>query len=300
MARPGRKWALIADANPDGVGGAYASAFRRRGINVVATATDTEGMEYLEPESGTDEGFLVTLQLDASCPGSIAAAVTQVRQLTDGHLDFLLNMSNSAYYVPLIDGDIEQAKKQFDLGVWGPLAVTKAFFPMLQASKGVVVNQVKPTGLTGLTKPFAGIGSSVQAAILNMSSVLRVELEPFGIKVVTLIADDLQAGRIDGLTGEGVSQSSPYFPIKDDADRVMASYSANKSRDMYEIANETLDQLLGEAPPSYIRKGFMAYLLPLFYWLIPTSILDSFATRSGSLDRLKRILSGAADDKKDE
>lgn len=80
----------------------------------------------------------------------------------------------------------------------------------------------------------------------------------------------------------------------------MLSYSAIKGRDKYGIAEETLDQLLSETPPAYIRKGFMAYLLPLLYWLVPTSILDSFATKRGSLGRLKRILSGDADDKKNE
>jgi NAD(P)-dependent dehydrogenase (short-subunit alcohol dehydrogenase family) len=38
--------------------------------------------------------------------------------------------------MPLLDVDIEKAKKQYEVNVWGLLAVTQAFFPMLRAAKG--------------------------------------------------------------------------------------------------------------------------------------------------------------------
>lgn len=40
--------------------------------------------------------------------------------------------------MPLIDADLEQARKQYEVNVWGVLAVTQAFFPMLKEAKGDV------------------------------------------------------------------------------------------------------------------------------------------------------------------
>ena len=36
-----------------------------------------------------------------------------------------------------MDVDLEQARKEYEVNVWGILAVTQAFFPMLKEAKGV-------------------------------------------------------------------------------------------------------------------------------------------------------------------
>ncbi|CAK3952664.1 Hypothetical predicted protein [Lecanosticta acicola] len=300
MGERRRKWALIASATAGGIGEAYAITFRRRGVNVIAAAADTNGMEYLEPEKGSDDGFLITLELDATSASSIAAAVQQIRQLTDGTLDFLINCCDSAYYVPLMDADIEQAKSQYEVCVWGLLAVTQAVFPLLRDVRGMVVNHSSVAGLQGSNRPFAGIDASANAAILHLSSTMRVELEPFGIRVVALVSGAVQTEVLDHVTGGGVPEQSAYFPIKDEIEQVMSAYSANKGRDRYQVATETIDQLLSETPPLVIRKGYMASLSALLYWLVPTWILDSWAIKQGRLDRLKLLLSGSVEEKKDE
>ena len=40
--------------------------------------------------------------------------------------------------MPLLDVDIDKAKKQYEVNNWGLLAVTQAFFPLLRAAKGTV------------------------------------------------------------------------------------------------------------------------------------------------------------------
>ena len=51
------------------------------------------------------------------------------------------------YYMPLLDVDLEQARKQYEVNVWGLLAVTQAFFPMLKEAKGTS-SQPRQTALT--------------------------------------------------------------------------------------------------------------------------------------------------------
>lgn len=40
------------------------------------------------------------------------------------------------YYMPLLDVDLAKAKRQYEVNVWGVLAVTQAFFPLLRIAKG--------------------------------------------------------------------------------------------------------------------------------------------------------------------
>ena len=87
------RWALITDVSPDELGDAVASAFLRRGVNVIATSPETAEMEYMLPPADTVvDGFLVRLPLNVTSPKSIAKAARYVNQLTDGSLDYLVSM----------------------------------------------------------------------------------------------------------------------------------------------------------------------------------------------------------------
>ena len=85
--------------------------------------------------------------------------------------------------MPLMDANIESIKRNFGVNVFGLLAVTQAFFPLLRTAKGMVVNQASISGLPGLCQPFIGAYSANKAAVVDLSNTLRVELVPFGIKV---------------------------------------------------------------------------------------------------------------------
>lgn len=41
---------------------------------------------------------------------------------------------------PLLDVEMEWAKQVYDVNVWGPLAVTQAFAPLVIESKGIIAN----------------------------------------------------------------------------------------------------------------------------------------------------------------
>lgn len=76
--------------------------------------------------------------------------------------------------MPLMDVDLEQARKEYEVNVWGVLAVTQAFFPMLREAKGLssqcpglevllvtfwtgtVVLQSSVSAVQGFNRPFMG------------------------------------------------------------------------------------------------------------------------------------------------
>lgn len=296
-----RKWALITGASPGGMGEAEAAAFLKRGVNVIASSIDTNDVEYLEPENGSSDGFLVTLRLDVTSTKSIDAAIKQVENLTDGKLDFLVNNAGYGYFGPLMDVDISQAKKQFDVNVWGLLAVTQAFFPLLRAAKGTVVNQSSISALEGFSRPFMGVYSSSKAAVLNMSAVMRVELAPFDIKVVTLVTSAVKTEFFTNRTGGGVPESSAYSPVKEELEIMMSTSLADKNgHDRYQVAESTVEELLKSPPPLFVRKGYAASLLAWALWLLPTWVLDAQSISGSPVGRLKRMLSGDAEGTKSE
>lgn len=140
---------LITGCSNGGIGSGLAIAFQQRGYQVFATARNTEKMTDLK---GLPD-FNV-LQLDVLNSESIYAAVNAVAEKTGGTLSVLVNNAGSFHYMPLLDDDIEEAKKTFDTNVWGPLAITKAFAPLLIKGRGTLVNITSIAGHNAM--PYSG------------------------------------------------------------------------------------------------------------------------------------------------
>jgi 1-acylglycerone phosphate reductase len=77
--------------------------------------------------------------------------------------------------MPLLDVDIKAAKKLYDVNVWGLLATTQAFVPLLITAKGTIVNIGSTAGTLAL--PYRGIYTSSKAAVHLMTDTLRIELK---------------------------------------------------------------------------------------------------------------------------
>lgn len=125
-----KRTVLITGCSDGGMGAALAKEFHTAGLHVYATARDTSKMESL-----TALG-IETLLLDIQSESSIEDCAKKVPRL-----DILINNAGAQYTMPIADISIPEAKKLFDLNVWGNIAMTQAFLPqLLKSSKAIVVN----------------------------------------------------------------------------------------------------------------------------------------------------------------
>lgn len=84
--------------------------------------------------------------------------------------------------MPVVDSDLEAMRQMFEVNVFALVGTTKAFMPLLLASKGVVVNIGSMLGVAPF--PFQGLYNASKAAVNILTDNLRIELEPFGVRVV--------------------------------------------------------------------------------------------------------------------
>src|SRR4051812_17493244 len=112
------KSVLVTGCTEGGIGGALAEMFHERGYHVFATARKTSKISRKLSTSP----HATCIALDVLSAESIQSAVQQVRSVTGGKLDVLINNSGGGYTSPGLDVDIEKGKKLFDLNFWAPLA----------------------------------------------------------------------------------------------------------------------------------------------------------------------------------
>jgi 1-acylglycerone phosphate reductase len=86
------------------------------------------------------------------------------------------------YSTPILDADIDFARKVMDVNLFGRVAVTQAFAAMILKSKGIVLNIGSIAAVS--PSPWAGMYNASCAAVHQWNDTLRIEMEPFGVRVV--------------------------------------------------------------------------------------------------------------------
>jgi NAD(P)-dependent dehydrogenase (short-subunit alcohol dehydrogenase family) len=75
-------------------------------------------------------------------------------------------------------------RQQFEVNIFGTLALTRAFLPLLREARGRIVNVSSVNGR--LASPFSGAYAGSKFALEGLSDALRIELAPAGVAVVVV------------------------------------------------------------------------------------------------------------------
>jgi NAD(P)-dependent dehydrogenase (short-subunit alcohol dehydrogenase family) len=263
-----------------GIGRALAQAFVERGCRVVATARKLEALADLEGER------LRALRLDVTDAASIRDAVLDVLS-HERRVDVLVNNAGYGQFGPMAEVTPEALRRQLDTNVVGPLAVARAVLPdMLARRSGLIVNVGSVSGL--VTTPFSGAYCASKAALHAVSDALRLELAPFGVRVVTLQPGAVRTAFSDSGQASlaGIDWgTSRYAPFRA-AVEARARTAAASGMDAAQFSRETVEAILSDPPPAIDRRGPKAALMA-FLQLLPTSLRDRKLTRLFGLDRVK-------------
>ena len=167
---------IVITGSSSGIGKATAKHFAEKGWKVAATMRTPEKETELV---GLDNVSLY--QLDVTDQASIDAARDQI--ISDfGTVDVVLNNAGYGLIGPFEAATDEQIRYQFDVNVFGLMAVTRAFLPHFRANKaGMYLNVSSIGGL--ITFPLISLYHSTKWAVEGYSESLAYELAELGISV---------------------------------------------------------------------------------------------------------------------
>ncbi len=158
-----------------GFGMNIARHFLERGWKVVATMRTPD--KGLLPASD----HLRILPLDVTDDDSVAAAVEAA-----GPVDVLVNNAGIGWMSAFEGTPISLASDLFQTNTIGLMRVTQAILPgMRENGGGVIINVSSAVTLRAL--PLLSVYTATKAAVNAFAASLAIELEPFGIKVRTVL-----------------------------------------------------------------------------------------------------------------
>lgn len=203
-----------------GIGLETARLFRDKGAKVVATARKPEVLADEESEN------LVAIACDVTDAASVDGAVVEAEKRM-GPIDAVINNAGYGQPGPIEEVTEEEVRAQFDTNVFGALRVIRATTPLLrERGRGTIVNISSLGGK--ISSPFLGIYSATKFALEAISDSLRVELRPFGVRVVII-----EPGPIKTEFGERARSESDRF-LKNPDDSAYGKYlgGADRGADM--------------------------------------------------------------------
>jgi NAD(P)-dependent dehydrogenase (short-subunit alcohol dehydrogenase family) len=189
MPRAGRakpQVVLITGASR-GIGAACARLLAEHGHRVFGTSRRAPAASS---PATLGRGSLELLPMDVDRDASVAAGVRYVLDRA-GRLDVAVNNAGMGILGPVEDTSVAEARAQLETNLLGPWRVCRAVLPAMRAQGGgLIVNIGSIGGLTGI--PFQGAYSASKFGLEGLTEALRLEVRPFGIRVVIV-----EPGNID-------------------------------------------------------------------------------------------------------
>lgn len=224
------------------------------------------------------------LVLDVTDGASIDDARQQVGTGTAGHgLDVLVNVAGTLVLGPVEAVPEELIRAQFEVNVFGSLALTRAFLPaMRERGAGRIVNVSSIMGRFAL--PGSGLYSASKFAMEAYSDALRIELAPFGVRVVLV-----EPGVIDTPLYEVAASSLPGYGESLEPYRASWTAGFGFPKQLLDAA-ASADGIAATLAKAALERKPRARYRPGFRNRMNTRLLTTLPTRSA--DRIKSRIAG--------
>ena len=249
-----KTWLITGAAR--GFGRVWTEAALKRGDSVAATARDVSALAPLVEAWGD---AVLPVELDVTDRDAAFAAVAEAHARF-GSLDVVVNNAGYGLFGMVEEVTEEQARRQVDTNLLGPLWVTQAALPVLRGQGHGHILQVSSVGGV-FALPGLGLYHASKWGLEGMTSSLALEVRAFGIKV-TLIEPAGFATDWQGSSAVRAEQSPAYdefranLPISASARRGDPEATGPAILAIVDAEEPPLRVFLGDQPLPLLRTEY--------------------------------------------
>jgi short-subunit dehydrogenase len=207
---PHRGTALVTGAS-SGIGRETAKGLAQAGVTVIAAARRKERLDELAGQFSN----IIPWPIDLSNPQEVETFCQELADRTEP-VSILVNNAGYSLRGGLEDVSLAAAKRLFEVNLFALIRITQACLPgMRRLRMGTIVNLSSIVGK--FTFPFSGVYAASKHAVEAVSDALRLEVRPFGIRVITLRPGPITSEfneAANQMTGDLMARTDPdYKPI---------------------------------------------------------------------------------------
>lgn len=195
-----KKVALVTGAS-SGMGKEIAKQLMTDGYRVYAAARQVDQMNDLA------ELGVLPVRLDISEPNEIESLASTILGEV-GRIDVLVNNAGFGLYGAVEDVGIEEARHQFEVNLFGLARLTQLLLPAMREKKSGNIVNISSMGGKVYT-PLGAWYHATKHALEGWSDCLRLELAPFGIRVVIIEPGLIETGFDRNRVWRSVGRETP-------------------------------------------------------------------------------------------
>ncbi len=233
-----------------GFGRALAIALLEQGKQVAGTVRTQQAktdFEQLAPGKAT--AFIADMTDHAAVHRAVAAA----EQASDG-IDVLVNNAGYGYESVVEEAGFEDIRRQFEVNVFGPIAVLQAVLPYMRARRrGRIFNITSMGG--HVTFPGLGIYHGSKFALEAISETLSKEVKQLGIHVTAVAPGGFRTEWAGGSMTRSERKISDYDAMFEPLRQARLERSGKQPGDPARAAQAIMLAAASENPPLHLLLG---------------------------------------------
>jgi NAD(P)-dependent dehydrogenase (short-subunit alcohol dehydrogenase family) len=241
---------LLITGVSSGFGHALARQALADGHRVVGTVRNAQAAESFE---ALCRGRAHARLLDVTQFDAIDDVVADI-EANVGPVDILVNNAGYGHEGILEESPLSDLRRQFDVNVFGPVAMMKAVLPFMRARRrGHILNITSMGGY--ITMPGIAYYCGSKFALEGISDTLAKEVQPFGIAVTAIAPGSFRtdwAGRSMQRTPRSIAD---YDALFDPVRKAREEKSGKQLGDPAKAARALLAIIQAEAPPTHLLLG---------------------------------------------
>lgn len=267
-----------------GIGLACAERLAANGYRVFATVRKQADAERL---NSLGSNYIEPILLEVTCRESIQAALQQIQRFTgNAGLWGLVNNAGILVPGPLELLSTEEIRRQLEVNVLGTHAVTQAMLPLLRQAPGRIVMVGSISGQ--ITPPFYGAYSASKHALEAMSDALRIELQPWRVRVSIIQPDTVSTGIWSKLSNDlralkqrlEESQADSTYDQQFQQALKASAKSDRKGLSVETVVRAVQHALESSRPRPRYRVGWRTHLAVWGDSFVPQAVMDWALRRS--------------------
>ncbi|MEL7085377.1 MAG: SDR family oxidoreductase [Cyanobacteria bacterium J06597_1] len=283
------KVVLVTGAS-SGIGKALALDVASRGAKVVVAARREQKLQAVVDDIVGKGGEAIAIPTDMADTQQVEALAQKALD-SCGRVDVLVNNAGYGQMGPIESIGDDAVRQQFDVNVFGLLALTRALVPqMREVGAGRIVNLSSVAGKVAM--PFTGIYNASKFAVEAISDALRVELAPFNIRVIVVEPGPVNTEFFEVAEREAEStvdvNSSPYRQVLEDMRENLTDSSAKIAWTPEQTAQTIVRAITAQSPAARYAAFSGGQLALGLMTSLPTGISDRLYSQFFGLNKLAK------------